>query len=149
MGIGRIQFDQAVGTIQKMFGFPGKEIMDLTYDELKWIDEWVFKDACRELARTYRYRRFPYPADFYDAVSVVEDRRRESAQASPEDIQALSFCHVCSNSGFELQERATDDFMIHTVAVYCSCPRGQSVRMAHRQRAAMIRDRYFRKKQKR
>ena len=127
-----MEFKEIMRDVSAFFGAPKDRQMEIMYDIFKAYPYNQMKRACRFLIEHHDNRYFPTPRDIHDAlreVAEIQTPAPESMPQTPEEMES-SRCEFCHNVGWWVEDRVQGEYK-YSVAVYCSCARGQRLRQGH------------------
>ena len=102
-----------------------KQIDDL-YQMFQNNSELILKRAVKLLKRSYKYKRFPFPADIEEAI---DHARKEHTRDSIDPDVPREYCDVCYGMGMKTIEKYCEFYEeIHPFAVPCDCSEGEKVK---------------------
>jgi len=108
------------------FDEPTDKQIDDMYQMFQNNSESILKRAVKLLKRSYKYKRFPFPADIEGAI---DHARKEHTRDSTDPDAPREYCDACYGMGIKTIEKF-DEFYeeIHPFAVPCDCSEGEKVK---------------------
>lgn len=127
----RLEFNDIVKDVSAFFTKPSERQLEILYDIFKVYPYEQTKKACRFLIEHHDHRFFPSPREIHDALREVAELKTAAPPFydTPEEETAAK-CHLCGGPGWSIAERTKGDYS-WSVAMYCSCAKGQKMKRQH------------------
>ena len=108
------------------FDKPTDDQINDMYKIFQNTSEPILKRAAKLLKKSYKYKRFPFPADIEGAI---DHARKEHTRDSTDPDVPREHCNVCYGMGTKLVERYDEFYKgIKEFAVPCHCREGGNIR---------------------
>ena len=126
----------------RIFPALDQEQVNVYFERLKWGDEGTFRLAVEKLLDTHRFKTFPLPAEFKEAIDNIN---LGSVAGTEEDygLRDKNNCERCGGEGRylvyfdehgnEVGWERRNERIVRAIARFCSCWFGQRIAVAQGQ----------------
>ena len=133
-------FGEMILPIENIFGVLKTEQRSIYFHLFGHFPKSILADTIKKILLQHnpadRFKQFPTTSEFQEFLKGV---LAGTAIASEEDLRCLSRCSVCGDTGWKLIEKEEEFYpneksrgMKHEFSLFCSCPKGQMMKRAHR-----------------